>query len=308
LQDLQGSTFYVCEAIDDFRSDVELGDLNKRGWVFQERALSRRTIYFTKTQVYWECGKGVQCETLTKMFNLKSSFLADPNFPQSAFSYYKGMRIRFFQNIYEQYSRLDFTIVTDRSAALAGLEERLARTYETHGSFGILERFLHRSLMWQRAGDAPMTKVRYSKDRNVPSWSWMAVEGPIQYMDIPFDGVNWSEDIRSPFKQLVGVIGSQYDIAGDIDAIARDLVLPLQGADVQVVFDQPGGTQPRVLKCVVVAKEKVDRVTDLQKYYVLLVRSIRASQGSKEYERTGVATVRRRHVSLNEGVVNVRIV
>jgi hypothetical protein len=67
LQDSQGSTFYVCEAIDDFRSDVELGDLNKRGWVFQERALSRRTIYFTKTQVYWECGKGVHCETLTKM-------------------------------------------------------------------------------------------------------------------------------------------------------------------------------------------------------------------------------------------------
>jgi Heterokaryon incompatibility protein (HET) len=67
LQDSQGSTFYVCEAVDDFRSDVELGDLNKRGWVFQERALSRRTIYFTKTQVYWECGKGVQCETLTKM-------------------------------------------------------------------------------------------------------------------------------------------------------------------------------------------------------------------------------------------------
>jgi hypothetical protein len=218
------------------------------------------------------------------------------------------MRIHFFQNIYEQYSHLDFTIVTDRSAALTGLEKRLARTYETHGSFGILERFLHRSLMWQRAGDAPMTKICYSKDRNVPSWSWMAVEGPIQYMDIPFDGVNWSEDIRSPFKQLVGVIGSQYDVSGDIDAIARDLVLPLQGADVQVVFDQPGGTQPRVLKCVVVAKEKVDRVTDLQKYYVLLARSIHASRGSKEYERTGVAIVKRGHVSLDEGVVNVRIV
>lgn len=61
------SLFYICEAIDDFRSDVELGDLNKRGWVFQERALSHRTIYFSGAQVYWECGKGVHCETLTKM-------------------------------------------------------------------------------------------------------------------------------------------------------------------------------------------------------------------------------------------------
>jgi hypothetical protein len=59
--------FYICELIDDFRGDVEQGDLNKRGWVLQERVLSRRTIYFTETQVYWECGDGVKCETLTKM-------------------------------------------------------------------------------------------------------------------------------------------------------------------------------------------------------------------------------------------------
>ncbi|KAJ4196949.1 hypothetical protein NW767_009192 [Fusarium falciforme] len=58
---------YICEAIDDFQHDVIDGDLNKRGWVFQERALARRTIYFTKNQTYWECGHGVRCETLTRM-------------------------------------------------------------------------------------------------------------------------------------------------------------------------------------------------------------------------------------------------
>lgn len=60
-------TLYVCEAIDDFRQHVELGELNRRGWVLQERALSRRSIYFTSTQVYWECGQGVQCETLAHL-------------------------------------------------------------------------------------------------------------------------------------------------------------------------------------------------------------------------------------------------
>jgi hypothetical protein len=60
------SFYYVCEDIDDFSLDVEQGELNRRGWVFQERALSRRTIYFTEKQTYWECGKGVRCETLTK--------------------------------------------------------------------------------------------------------------------------------------------------------------------------------------------------------------------------------------------------
>lgn len=62
-----GHPFYVCEAVDDFQNDVIDGQLNKRGWVLQERALARRTIYFTENQTYWECGEGVRCETLTKM-------------------------------------------------------------------------------------------------------------------------------------------------------------------------------------------------------------------------------------------------
>lgn len=62
-----GARYYLCDAIDNFSLHVEQGELNKRGWVLQERALSRRTIYFTGTQSYWECGGGVRCETMTQM-------------------------------------------------------------------------------------------------------------------------------------------------------------------------------------------------------------------------------------------------
>jgi hypothetical protein len=58
---------YICTSIDDFPGDVMNGVLNTRAWVLQERALSRRTIHFTKRQTYWECGGGVFCETLTYM-------------------------------------------------------------------------------------------------------------------------------------------------------------------------------------------------------------------------------------------------
>lgn len=59
--------FYVCRFMDDFEDHVLNGALNKRGWVMQERALSRRKIYFTNKQTYWECGDGVRCETMMKM-------------------------------------------------------------------------------------------------------------------------------------------------------------------------------------------------------------------------------------------------
>jgi hypothetical protein len=58
---------YVCDFIDNFERDVEEAILNKRGWVLQERALARRSIHFTSTQVYMEGGRGVYCETLAKL-------------------------------------------------------------------------------------------------------------------------------------------------------------------------------------------------------------------------------------------------
>jgi serine/threonine protein kinase len=62
-----GHRYYVCQAIDNFAEDVLEGSLNQRGWVLEERALARRTIYFTEAQTYFECGDGIRCETMTKM-------------------------------------------------------------------------------------------------------------------------------------------------------------------------------------------------------------------------------------------------
>jgi hypothetical protein len=39
-----------------FKEDVENGEISTRGWILQERALSRRTIYFSAERMYWECG------------------------------------------------------------------------------------------------------------------------------------------------------------------------------------------------------------------------------------------------------------
>lgn len=59
--------FYVSNIVDDFERDVEKSLLSQRGWVYQERALARRTIYFTDKQTYFQCGRGIRCETLSKL-------------------------------------------------------------------------------------------------------------------------------------------------------------------------------------------------------------------------------------------------
>lgn len=62
-----GTAVHIAPFMDDFNNDVLESQLNQRGWVLQERALARRTIYFTDKQTYWECGIGVRCETMTRM-------------------------------------------------------------------------------------------------------------------------------------------------------------------------------------------------------------------------------------------------
>lgn len=66
-QDGDEAPSFICENIDNFKTHVLDGGLNSRGWVLQEHALARRTLFFTEYQTYFECGCGVQCETSTKL-------------------------------------------------------------------------------------------------------------------------------------------------------------------------------------------------------------------------------------------------
>ncbi|KAK8078886.1 TOL protein [Apiospora phragmitis] len=209
--------FFVCEPIDDFSRDMLESPLNRRGWVLQERALARRSVYFTKTQMYFECGEGIRCETLARMQNNLAAFLGDPRFPQKAMEGRRGMKIAYFQDLYKQYSRLEFTRMEDRAVAILGLENRLRKAYGTAGGFGVFDDgpdggLFHRSLLWRRGVEQtkpnmrpivfPLERRRGTAD--VPKWSWMAYAGPIDYLlEPPFDEeMEWeTRDIRPPWSR-----------------------------------------------------------------------------------------------------------
>jgi len=186
---------YICTSIDNFDSDVVEGVLNNRAWVLQERALSRRTIHFTKRQTYWECGGGFRCETLTFMNNAKLSFQSDPEFPSSIESRYNLVQVELFQSLFTNYSKFGITNPTDRPVAIDSLAMALAKPLKTNVRHGIFESFLHRSLLWQPAQNT-LTQISYPAGKAPPSWSWMAYHGPIQYLQINYGDVEWDRSVR----------------------------------------------------------------------------------------------------------------
>ncbi|KAF5492284.1 hypothetical protein CGCS363_v011204 [Colletotrichum siamense] len=306
IQTPSGRTIFIRKSIDNFRHDVEKSVLNQRGWVLQERALARRTIHFTSTQVYWECGYGIHCETLTKLVNPKAAFLGDSNFPNSALAYFKGARIRLFQNLYQIYSTLDFSHVSDRPIAIRGLEERLLKTFDTKGGFGVFERYLHRSLLWQRQEESTLVPIPGIRDRHIPSWSWMSRNGPISFLDAPFDRIDWHENIFTPFHSKSGrkkhwKAGRDDDVAHVLQGRSRKLSINAKDLEQKIIFDQKGQTARAGLRCIILGTEKATSSMKNVQHYVIIIEPISCSE-REQYVRTGVGKLLSNDILEDEGV------
>ncbi|KAF4633372.1 hypothetical protein G7Y89_g4749 [Cudoniella acicularis] len=286
--------FYICENIDNFNLHVLNGHLNKRGWVLQEHALARRTIFFTEHQTYWECGNGVRCETLTKMSNNLAVFLGDPNFPQIIMSANRGEKIVHFQSLYKTYSSLAFANQNDRPIAVDGIQNRLLKAFETQGGFGIFDEdrsgqsgLLRRSLLWYRplSNTEPVKNAFLSsRTTTVPSWSWMACLSEIDYLKLGFGNIDWME-IQSPWSGKDDGVGN-IALSGKVRAITVDAAGEKIG---ELYFDMPGELGRSSLQCVVLGVEQGHRPQSTKFHYFILVNpmDMRRSDGSEVYERVG---------------------
>lgn len=319
--------FYVCESIDNFQRDVIEGTLNTRGWVLQERALARRTIYFAENQTYWECGEGVRCETMIRMRNKQAELLGDPRFPGVATNSSKGGRIYLYEFLYKQYSRLKFTRICDRPLAIAGIEQRLIRAFNSQGGYGVFTDFFGRGLLWQRDVKLPsqtMKPIQFpeSQQYQVPSWSWMAYEGAIDFMELPFGGIEWEkEEICSPWSHSSPILPSvsresiisntswhtaETNGRNDLKAVARDFSAL---ADPDIVYDKGERPENRIVRCVIVGRKKMttglksDRI-----HYVLVVSQKQEAASQATYERVGVGALPEKLITIRGPGLRVQVI
>ena len=224
--------------------------------------------------------------------------MSDPQFPDAMLQRYRGMRIAFFEEIYEKYSQLDFTHPTDRSLGMAGVESRFAKLFG-RAQHGLLDQqknrsYLCRTLLWRRADpNEDMTKIDYPPNMRVLSWSWMAVKGAICFMDIEFGAVDWEQDLGSPFNNYGGVgdaPGALYGHAIDFHKQDNDRVFFDRGREAEWI--------PSIeLKCLIlgICDTSDDRLVT---HYGLLVTA--AEKGSDVFERVGVAAFERDQIWMEQ--------
>ncbi|TGO26546.1 hypothetical protein BPAE_0057g00220 [Botrytis paeoniae] len=302
----------------DFERDVLHSPLARRGWVLQERALARRTIYFTDNQTYWECGQGIRCESLAKLKNDKIAFLGDPNFPDYTIrpSSTVGDQIKLFIDLFERYTRLEFSHSEDRPIAIDGLMERLTIAFKTRSLAGLFKTFWGRCLLWRRADNTgPLKKIppgAHSR-RTPPTWSWMAFDGAISFIEPGGGHVSWNDaGVNLPFANLTGYQTSWLRTSCQNDSVAIqaeafDFNIPANTSRSEAYIHYDDSTISTA-KCVIVGTDKY-HVNDasMKKHYVLIVKPLSEILGTTSYERCGVGYIPGKYIRLDDPSVYVSI-
>ncbi|EKG19732.1 Heterokaryon incompatibility [Macrophomina phaseolina MS6] len=203
---------FYCVPDDPWLKAVHRSPLLERAWVFQERLLSSRTVYFAFDQLYWECGELYASELYPyggpwdlefrqKQFDVAPRL---PNGIQPAedgrFKHaYTAMFLRtpsadwtspeefpyIWVSIVTQYSIGRLTYEKDKLMAISGVANRMAMLVGGDEYVaGLWRSSLPLLLLWH-------SRQRRSRPTSyqAPTWSWASLLGPVN-MDFMFRAQN----------------------------------------------------------------------------------------------------------------------
>lgn len=198
------------------RSD-EVGPVERRAWCFQEAMLSRRVVTYGMEQLIFDCRQTRLYECKVQRTNRSAWYdlavVKIPPYPQSL-----GNATGIYREWYlmiEGYAKRKFFDPTDCFAALSGVARQfqnalaiqtgsappryLAGLWETDMIQGLMwrssriDRRLHYTNLHKSQQDLDMNNTKALQKPNksgkvvgiAPSWSWMALEGPITVSRVP---------------------------------------------------------------------------------------------------------------------------
>ena len=145
-----------------------------RAWALQEEYLSKRKVKFTCGQMEWHCPSEVFKEQERSACNLPPS-VQFANFARDSLSEWK--------NIVKDYAARQLTVQSDRLPGLSGL----ASLYAAQSGWDYLAGLwsgphLLDLLLWFRTTKSPKSIItNKSSGYLAPSWSWVAVNAPVDY-------------------------------------------------------------------------------------------------------------------------------
>ena len=172
-------TFHFYQSLDTLHDsqDLHYCTLLKRAWVFQERLLCRRKLYFGG-QLYWECQEvPIASETFPcGPKTLEADELVIYPFSREEI---ESWDLKQWNSAVEEYSRMELSNPTeDKLVAIGGIAQALGEITDGEYFAGIVGKDLLVQLCWTTANPAALPRPQVWR---APSWSWASVECGISF-------------------------------------------------------------------------------------------------------------------------------
>jgi Heterokaryon incompatibility protein (HET) len=151
--------------------EVDYSPLSKRAWVVQERFLSPRTLFFTTSQIFYECCESTLCETFPIARPPHQVGLSAKKIGQSGAS-----PIEIWNTAASAYSEAALSKDTDKVIAIAGIAERMQEILKDEYFVGFWKRDFLAQLVWEN----PRAEKLRPSPILVPSWSWLSIHGSLR--------------------------------------------------------------------------------------------------------------------------------
>ncbi|KAM0424952.1 hypothetical protein ACHAPT_009753 [Fusarium lateritium] len=158
--------------------------LNSRGWVLQEKILSRRTLYFGSRTIYWKCPKVLQGSDGAPLLMVhplpteeyrRLGALIHGKIQGKVLGDDRKELLTDYYSVVEHYSRRKLTVASDKLPAIAGIASNLGPALGGEYLAGLWSDDIHRGLQWSSASVSVLDTFR------APSWSWASVDGPLSF-------------------------------------------------------------------------------------------------------------------------------
>ena len=176
-----------------------------RAWAYQEERLSRRKLYFTEAQMYFQCSCAIFCEDsagegidpsafiypATNLWNssgLYSSLWDHPQCLEMATWLSRTPiddpveAINTYARSLAQFSGRQMSNPRDIIASFEGILSVFRESLKTDFWFGLPEKFLNETLLWIEAGPSLRRNISITPSSNMtfPSWSWAGWDTEIE--------------------------------------------------------------------------------------------------------------------------------
>lgn len=173
--------------------------LLSRAWVFQERLLCSRNIYYGQDRLLWECCEGLEDEFSGRLMDSprsKSRFhsvfagIQGSSQGREHDESFKGQ----WSLLVEEYRLANLTFEKDRVIAFAGIIKAVQSQTKFTYLAGIWKEFAELDLLWVFHPPSPLGDFytrRNEMRKHAPSWSWFSVPPRLQSATTNSDTVDF---------------------------------------------------------------------------------------------------------------------